>query len=321
MEMPKQVEEAAELAEQLHAQMFTPKEEEGNPVDPPEVIDPEPDGGEPKDEPVPHDDDVAELRKFKERYLHLKGKYDAEVPRLHQDLRELKQSVFEKLEKVSTTKAAEPEPEPQDLTDDFVNAFAENYGEDFAENLRKLIALEAQKLQQPIQGKVDAFEETQLKAAQTNFVNYIDTALNDGREKPIDWQAMWSGKDPKFLEFLAQPDPSGLYTYGELAAAYNEKWEADKLVNIFKLYADANTTKVEQTTEPKPRVAHQQKEALVAPSRTNTHVAPNTQSKQVWTQDMIQEFQKLDRQGKYSADESKALWDDLLSALGENRIR
>jgi hypothetical protein len=312
--VPSQVEEAAELAEQLHNQMYASEpvveetetqEVEAAPIDTDD------------EEVVPHDDDVAELRKFKDRYMHLKGKYDAEVPRLSQELRELKQSVFERLDK-AIKPAAEATPEV-DETSEFVNAFAENYGEDFAENLRKLISLEASKLQQPVQKQIADVEETQVKAAQTNFVNYIDSTLNEGREAPVDWQGLWAGNDPNFLEFLKQPDPSGLYTYGELAELYNQNWDADKLVNIFKLYTDAQAPTVR--TQPKTPKTSPQQEAMVAPSRSVSTVTPSTDSKKVWTSDMVQEFQRADRQGKYSSEDSKALWDDLLSALAENRIR
>jgi hypothetical protein len=313
--IPSQVEEAAELANQLHEQMF----EQTPPV---ETVEDEPIAEEAlatEDEVVPHDDDVEELRKFKSRYMSLKGKYDAEVPRLSQELRELKDSVFQKLEQA--TKPAATVAEDVDPTKpDFMSEFAENYGEDFADNLKQLIALEAAKLTQPVQTQVKSIEDNQVKVAQDNFISYIDTNLNEGRDKPLDWQGLWAGKDPKFLEFLEQPDPSGLYTYKQLAELYNENWDADKLVSIFKLY-DKTTAAPAAPTKTKPIVTSPAKEALVAPSRTNTHTAPSTESKQVWTKSMIEEFQKSDRQGKYSSEDSKAMWEDLLSAVGENRIR
>ena len=33
------------------------------------------------------------------------------------------------------------------------------------------------------------------------------------------------------------------------------------------------------------------------------------------------EFEKADRANKYTPEESKAMWDDLLTAMGEGRIR
>ena len=60
---------------------------------------------------------------------------------------------------------------------------------------------------------------------------------------------------------------------------------------------------------------------MIAPSRNNVHTVPDSKDKQIWTQDSIKEFQRLDRQGKYTADVSKAMWDDLLSAMSEGRIK
>lgn len=313
MDLPKQVDEAVDLAEQLFNQMHPTEEtsteepvvEEDIPIEEAEEV-------------VPHDDDLVELRKFKSRYQSLKGKYDAEVPRLSQELKDLKQSVFERLDQA--VKKPEVAKEEEVNESEFLDSFKEKYGDEFADSLVELFTRESKKSQKPIHDKVTSIEDTQQKTAQSNFVNYIDEHLNTDREKPLDWQGLWSGKDPKFLEFLEKPDPSGLYTYRQLAELYNENWDADKLVSIFKIY-DSENKPVVKEVKPKTNPVSPQRQALVAPNRTNTHVTPDTESKQIWTSSMMEEFTRLDRQGKYSAEDSKAMWEDLLSALGENRIR
>lgn len=306
MSIPRQVEEAAEMAEQLfngiQQQDSTPQEEQQVEEQPEQeaaqesVTEEEPD--------VPHDDDVTELRKFKERYLSLKGKYDAEVPRLHSELKEFKQSVFERLNNYT------PPEQEQTPVDDRLAKFREEYGEDFVENLKALFKAEVDPLLkqsiQPMEDKVNSVEDTQYKAAQENFANYIDQKVKG------DWRKAWMGEDPKFQEFLQKPDPSGLYTLGELAKIYNDNWEADKLTNLFNLYYQQGEA---------PKKSNPTKDAMVAPSRSTTHSAPPADEKIIWTKDKIKEFEKSDRMQAYAPEESQRLWQDLLAAPSEGRVR
>lgn len=318
MGVPTQVDEAAELANKLHERLFSDSQE----VDEEEADTEEEDSNQDDDNDsadddgdseydVPQDDELEDLRKFKARYLSLKGKYDAEVPRLHSELKEFKQNVFDRLESMTTKQKEQVPTEPDDIA-----KFKEEYGEDFVENLRKFIRLESKSELadsiNSVQQQVSSVEETQIKVAQENFKNYIDSQVKGN------WRTAWEGKDPKFLEFLQKPDPSGLYTYGDLVQAYNDAWDADKLSKVFNAYYGEPAP----TPEPKPkREPNPAQQAMVAPSRNNVHTAPDSKDKTVWTQDSIKEFQRLDRQGKYDSDTSKAMWEDLLSAANEGRIR
>jgi len=319
MSLPRQVEEAADLAEQLHGRMFNPDPQEDEGVQQGEEASDEDLESTSEEESVeqdeeadvPHDDDLDELRKFKARYLSLKGKYDSEVPRLHQDLKELKQSVFEKLEQtVAQKQVTQAAP-----VEDKVGQYFSEYGEDFVENLKMLIQAEAEaKIREsikPVQEQVLSVEDTQTKAAQQSFMGYLDETVKG------DWKALWEGNDPKFIEFLQSPDPSGLYTYGDLVQQYNNNWDADRLSKVFNLYIDAShPAKPAKQEAPNPA-----KTAMVAPSRNTQHATPAASDKLTWTGETIKEFQMNDRRGKYTPEVSKQMWDDLLSAMAENRIR
>lgn len=309
--IPRSVLEAANLAEELHAKMFTPQSEPtdkldtieedvaSNPTEP-EVIDlPE------EDEPVPAND-LKELRKFRDRYLSLKGKYDAEVPRLAADVRELR----EKLANVS--KEAPTASVEQENEEDYISTVNAEYGEDFINAIRKVIQHEVKPIVQPVQDKVQSVQNTQVDVATENFKAHLDTQVKNG-----DWRALVDGEDSKFIEFLSKPDPSGLYTYGDLFNLYNENWEADKLAKVFDTYLES--TKPKNTTNK--QAANQQQEALIAPNRTNTQTTPNTDQKRIWTLDSFEEFQRNDRAGKYSTEESQRMWDDVMSAPAEGRMR
>ena len=182
MELPRQVEEAANIAEELmQGIQQAPQQEAQQAQEVQEAQEETVEENETSEEQdVPHDDDVQELRKFKDRYLSLKGKYDAEVPRLHQELREFKQSVFERLAPQT------PKEEPK-VENDKVAKFKEEYGEEFVENLRELLKAEVDPLIRSnvsqVEQQVASVEDTQIKAAQQNFASYIDSKVqNNWRE-------------------------------------------------------------------------------------------------------------------------------------------
>ena len=297
--MNKQAEEQAQMAEELHSRIFASEPENEAVVETETETQPV---QETEQEQVV-DDELEELRKYKERYIALQGKFNAEVPSLHQELKEFTQAVFERLQAQATQ-----EPEV-DVPDEFAS-FKEAYGEDLYNAMRRLAALETEERikasLQPVQEHVASVEDVQIKVAQQNFIEYMDSKVNG------DWHSLWEGKDPKFVEFLQKPDPSGLYTYGELIKSYNDRWDADRMSIIFNTYLDSSRQKTQSRTES---------ESMVAPNRTNAHTTPSISNPTIWTAQSMKEFQENDRLGKYTPEESKAMWDDLLSAPAQNRIR
>ena len=250
------------------------------------------------------------------------------MPRLSNELKELKQKVFDSLGDALKQRSVQPEVKPvEEPEDPELVRFREEYGEEHLRILDKIAdrrvktAVETALKQYaeqlaPVQQKVDSVEDTQIKAAQQNFIAYLSDKVEG------DWKSLWQGKDEKFNEFLDRPDPSGLYTYGQLAQMYNDNWDADRLATLFNLYLkEQNPPQPEQAPPPSNPAKDAAKDAMVAPRRSTQHTAPPSTDKRVWTPQMIEDFKRADRANKYSAEESQAMWDDLLAALRENRIR
>lgn len=315
MAIPRQAEEAGELAEKLHEQMF-----QGNP---PESDVVENDGEPEQDIPEqnePEEQDPEE-EKYKSRYMSLKGKYDAEVPRLQRDLQELKQSVIERLSQTNLQQTVKEEEKPEDVNP-LLEKFKEEYGEDLLEAIKQITRMEVDPLVKqsvkPVQEQVSSVEETQIKAAQQNFVNHLDTIVKtDWRAITAGYQEMLAGQapsDPKIAAFLTAPDPSGLYTNAELIHNYNNNWDADKLAIVFNMYEAA-----------KPKVQSKQntqdQNAMIAPSKNNVHSSPNISDARIWTKEAQEQFVRDDRAGKYSSEESLAMWNDLMLAPSQGRMR
>jgi len=311
MSIPRQVEENARMAEELLERSFAPDSEEDEPGGEEEDAAAAPsEDPEPTVEPEPSDDDLT----FKERYLTLKGKYDAEVPRLSSELKEFKQAVLERLgsEPSQAEPEAAPEPDPEDPV---LAQFREEFGDEHADLMIKLINAQGQKLVKeslktsltPVEEKVKTVEDKQLEAARNDFAQALDTKLETGN-----WRQLMDGSNPKFVEFLGEADPSGLFTYGELVQEFSNRWDSDKLAKVFKTFLERETPVKAPTAKP---------DALIAPSRSTNTNPPVETDKILWTKESIKQFQKDDMSGKLSAEESKRLWDDLLLAPGEDRIK
>jgi len=327
MTIPRQAEEAAELAEKLLNQLngdipdpadpASPAdpgaEPPADPGTPPPTPDPEP--------PVPSDaGELDELRKYKDRYLHLKGKYDTEVV----ELADLKKTLLDRALAV----AVPPAPDIPPVLNARIEKFRAEYGDAVVEAMREMIRQEAEPLVkgqlEPVHQQVLDVETAQRKVAQDNFFSYLDDKVT-GEWRPISttFQEMASGKapsDPKIAEFLQQTDPSGLFTYYDLINGYQNKWDADKLAIVFNTYLGQSAPVVPPAVpivkDPPPG-----QQALVAPNRQTPHTTPAVGEQRIWTAEMINEFKRNDLQNKYSPDESKNMWDDLLAAMSENRIR
>jgi len=290
VKVPTQVAEAAELAEKLFAEMYSQEEE----VEEKEEVEEVEEEVE-EEEEEPEEEDPEEERKWEQRYKTLQGKYDAEVPRLAAELKEIK------------LKLESPKETVRDDAVDDLAAFEEEYGTDFTEQLRKIITREVKSNLTPVEQRLETAEEKSVKLAQDDFKSVLT-------DKAPGWEDCWNGKDKGFQKFLEKSDPSGLYTYGELVELYNEKWNADKLAKVFNVYLEGKSKHKNTDIAPK--------KTLVAPSKTNRSTnTPTTNDKKIWTMQEINEFQAADRRGDYTPEDSQKLWNDLLAAPGENRVR
>lgn len=296
-EVPEQVREASELAEELMKKLYGETEIETKEEE--EVVEeetpPEEEASEEDDEDVEEEEEIdpKELKKWRDRYLSLKGKYDAEVPRLASQVREL-------MEKIT-----QPEKKPVEPEVDEIASIEETYGKDFIENLRKVINNEVKQGISEVQEKVENVEETQVRAAKDSFMSYLDDAAEG-------WRDLWEGKDKGFIKFLSQKDPMGLNTYEQYLNKFNEEWDADGMAKIFNIYKESKNTK--------PNLSKEQ-EAMIAPSRQKASSTPVSSEKRIWTEETMKQFEYDDRNGKYSDEESQKLWGDLLAAASEGRIR
>ena len=325
-QLPREAQEQVDLAEQLHEALFptveTPAEPDSTHEEP--VVPPTSPPAASEEQPVVPPEESEE--KYRDRYMSLKGKYDAEVPRMAADLRELKQQ----LTQLTQTKPQETTPPVDTVVNERIEKLRTEYGDDFIEDWKALIANEIKSAIEPIKTQTLSVEESQTQLAQREFVSQLSKAAPQG------WENLWDSHvaakngvpapDPKFVEFLAKTDPNGFYTYGQILEDANTNWDNARMAKVFSIYTELNKVAVPPVAapttlqQPVPSVNPSQ-QAMVAPNRSVSQPAPAPDDTKIWSKADISQFQTDDRMGKYTPEQSEALWNDLMLAPAQNRIR
>jgi hypothetical protein len=318
MALPRVIQEQVEQADAFVAQMTgqtdqtetaprTDIEQQPDPDTPTQPVSQE---NEPKPAPVPEET-------WERKYLTLKGMYDAEVPRLHSQMREMNQQVQSLIAEAATAKAQQPRQEPITAKPLITEQDKEAFGSD-------LLDLIDRATEQKLAGNRDL--ETQLRAE----INELKSKLGNVTERQgvsdkdryeaalgaqvPDWEAM--NIDQGFLAWLAEVDPVyGMPRQYALTNAY-ESLDANRTATIFKQY--------KATIAPTPRPqANRELQRQVAPTRSHTSPAPTTSTadKRVYTTSDIDSFYAEWRRGMIDEAEAVQIERDIHAAINEGRIR
>lgn len=309
----KQVEDADALVAQMNGQPANPDTDPApDPQPDPQPSEPQPQNISPEPEPKP----VVPEETWERKYNILQGKYDAEVPRLHAQMRELNGQLQQLIADNAVLKSQKPEPAAPAKT-----LITEQDKEAFGSDLIDLID---RATEQKIAGYRDA--EAQLKAeiaelkgklgnvSERQVVSDKDRFLAALSQQVPDWQVL--NTDDGFLAWLAEVDPVyGLPRQTALNNAY-EVLDAARTANIFKQYKAL--TAPAQTTQNKPNLQSQ-----VAPTRSRTSPAPASASdgKRNFTQGEITQFYEEWRRGFLDNDEAVRMEKEIHAAIAEGRVR
>lgn len=325
MALPKQVEAQLRELEQIEKQIAdsqnpTPTPEPDKPVKDSKSVDPtpepvvsEPQPVEPK--PVPTDSVVAE-ETWQSRYIALKGKYDAEVPRLHADLRELKSQVE------SLRKAAEAKPvdtvKPAVAEKLVTDADVEAFGPDLIEVQRKV----AREVAAEFRGELDTMkaENEKLREQLTATGTQVSEASFEQRLHRMvpDFEVV--NVDPRWIAWLNEVDPLLRGPRMTVAQGAFNNGDAEGIahyVNLFKATL-APAPSVEQTTSKAEEIARQ-----VQPNRSANSATPVSQQGKVFTDLDIQKMfrRAIELSAKGQNDEARKLEAEIDSAYKEGRVR
>jgi len=326
MGMPRAVKEAGERSEQalaaLQAQQQAeqdqppqgdppaPEGEQGDPSNPPEGADPTPPegGGKPaKDE-------------FRDKFFVLKGKYDAEVPRMAAQVRSLL-SKTEALEaanaelrkQVESAPKAPTEPHPDEA------ALVREYGPTIVETIERIADRKAAERVAPLQGKVEESEAERKARQQREEADRKAADFAEAVEDLVpDWEAI--DKLPAFQAYLAEPGADGRQRQAVLIEAA-QKFDAAGAARIFVAFKRTPAGQAATGTKP-PASKTDRLEGLRVPDTTGRDRG-NGGGKKVWTKAEMTAFYKDKALGKFANDPERAkqIERDIDDAAREGRIR
>ncbi len=322
MALPKQVEAQLKELEKIEQQIADSQNKPADPAPNPEPApaeptpEPTPEPAEPtpvETKPAPTEPVVAE-ETWQQKYKTLKGMYDAEVPRLHADLRELKSQV-DSLRKAAETKPAEPvKPATQEKL--VTDADVEEFGKDLIEVQRKV----AREVAAEFRGELDAMkaENEKLREQLTATGTQVSEASFEQRLHRLvpDFEAV--NADPKWIEWLNEVDPLLRGPRMTVAQGAFNRGDAEGIAHYVSLFKAtlAPTT----PAEPTPSKA-EELERQVQPNRTGSPTAPVQQGRIYKDADIQRMFIKsADLSAKGQMDEARKLEAEIDLAYKENRV-
>lgn len=319
----KQAEEARKLAEELmsSAQEETPPKTEEDNATPPEEGSPP---STPEAEETPTQDaetTEGELegappeedpKYWEHKYSVLQGKYNAEVPRLHEELKSVRQDneylkgkleLLERLvteqqkttpsKQTETPQESEPEPpEVAQLREDFPDIY-----KGVVKLVERLVAKQEQ-----IEQKLTTTEET---IAQTNARLFYRQLA----EEVPDWEEI--NVSPQFLEWLKQVDPYSGMTKHELLIKAFQEGDAGRVARFFKDF------KAEVAPEPP---AKPNERNVVPPQGKASSSTPGRVSGKIYKQSDVEEFYRQVALGNIPKEQAKAKEMDIIKAMREGRV-
>ncbi len=340
--IPKSVRDQGAEADRLLKGLNTPEgsdQEEGADKEPTKPQHPEegnepPEGAEKKGrsepESEPESGSEGEEDTWKARYQTLKGKYDAEVPRLSQRNRELEQEVQRLNTKVqaleSQTQGAGTEGSDETREEQVLNPddFAD-YGEEFQALVKKLNSLESENrnLKEQlgtVNQTVGSVREHQQTEAEQKFWSDINSAVPQ-------WERIH--EDPAFQEWLRESDPFAGRTRDEALREAASNLESQRAIAILNAFvegteagakhknpgSDQDSGQSRSKKKPEPR--------NVQPSKSRAETPPDSsEGKKTWTPQDIKDFYDKVRAGKFKGreEEKNKIENDIFQAQKEGRI-
>lgn len=327
-QVQKQLDEVEEFEKQLEAQKDESKKKPSKKKAPELEIVPEDTKGEEETKQPEAKSEKKEAKpadvepevgsdEFKQKYNTLRGKYDAEVPRLHQQVKELTDQLTSLKTEIEATKKAESE-KPKEEVSYITDADREEYGDDLIEFQRRVAKdvaksyddkLEAQeseiaKLREQINATGSQVGEMSFSQKLNHLVPDFDTLDNDER-----W-ASW----------LNEYDPMIRGPRRDQAQAAFDSGDADAVAHYVKLFRESITPKEEVRDD---RQAELEKQVSPNRSANSTVTKSAGRDAKIYSEKEIEKawgkIRTMNSAGKY--DDAAKLEAELTAAYVEGRVR
>ena len=278
---------------------------------------------EPIEEPVaveatPADDSIEEVSEsFKQKYATLRGKYDAEVPRLHQQVKELTDQMNAIREEAQAAKKAEAE-KPKEKVSYVTDADREEYGDDLIDFQRRVAKEVSQDYEERFEQQSRVIQDLQSKISNTdNQVGEVGftqklNALVPGFDQ-LD-------SDERWVAWLNEIDPMTRGPRRDQAQAAFNSGDAEAVAHYVSLFRGSvepvANGKSDRQTELEKQVTPSRSASTVASKSSNnsSKVYSEKELDRGWTK-----IRDLNSQGKY--DDAEKLEAELTVAYLEGRVK
>lgn len=304
--LPKQIQDEVDRAEQIEreieAMLNPPADPDAEKTDL-EVPEGEtPPTGEAPAEPAP---EAPSEETWQARYNALQGKYNAEVPRYAQQLREANQYIQQLQEQLSQARQAPAEVQTPDLDADYKEA-ADLFGEDLVKFTRKMAQAEADRRIAELKQSQQQVEQRIAHSENERFFAQVDAAVPGWRD--IDNDPAWLGWLQEYDPLLGAPRQAAL----EQAAATHD---VSRVAHLFTAYLSTRRQPAAPAASQPSRAQLEQ----VTPRSGATPSAPVPQAR-IYTEADIQRLLDPRYLNRLPRDQQMAIERDIDQALAEGRI-
>lgn len=322
MALPKQVQAQLKELEKIEQQLANgsnPAPADPAPADDPKPAeppaDPVPAPADPKPvdtKPTPADPAVAD-EKWEQKYKTLKGMYDAEVPRLHAELRDLKATVESLRKQPEPAEPTKPAAPTKLVTDADVEAF----GSDLIEVQRKV----AREVAAEFRSELDSLkaENAELRKQIGDTGTKVTEASFETRLHRLvpDFEAV--NTDPAWIAWLEEVDPMLRGPRKMAAQVAFSNGDAEGVAHYVSLFKAATAP---AAVEPASQKA-EELERQIQPSRNNAASAPvaSPKGRTYTTADINKMFKQVTDFGvRGEIDKARKLEAEIDAAYMEGRV-
>jgi hypothetical protein len=264
--------------------------------------------------PAPADD------AFERRYNVLRGKYEAEVPRLQQQLKENQAVLNQLLEE--RKKANEAPPAPTKAESLVSPKDEENFGADLMEAVVRVatqiakheMATAELRLRgefEAVKGQIGQVADRQVKTAEQLFWDRVSELVPDWMQ--VDEDARWHA----FLDVT--PEFSTL-TYRQLAGAAIEAGDAGKVAKLVQAWKNTFQAATTAPAAPAQPTRTQELARQVAPDTSRASSTPTPQSK-LWTRADYEAAYDTRNVSRFGAEKAVQMQAEADQAVAEGRVQ
>jgi hypothetical protein len=302
MSLPRAIQEQADRADAIHRQLYGNTEAPQVPAAEAPVVAPVEPTPQPQAMPEavtpPTEQPVTADSPWEKKYQVLAGKYAAEVPRLAQEIRDLKAQLQAK----ERTPAKEIIPAGKFTAEQVI----ETYGDDYAAAVAAVADERVSRVREDLEARFDQLASATAATARETFMRAI------AQEVP-DWQVI--DNDPRFTQFLDEIEPMSGQPRRYFFAEADKRNDAERITFFFKSFKTA--------TNPAPAPAAQIPgrmgvEYQLAPASSRAAEAPP--GKRIWTQIDVRKFYQDVQRGRINEVDAQRIESDIFAAQAEGRF-